>query len=70
MSPIAKTTVSRYSTETARDELQFNNLHRPCGIYMPDRTCPICYVGELGPATRTNRNYPNLGPRVSIIDNR
>src|SRR6478736_6967432 len=53
-----------------RYEAQFNNLHRPCGIFMPYCTCPICYVGELGPATRTNRNYPNLGPRVSIIDNK
>jgi NHL repeat len=53
-----------------RYETQFNNLHRPCGIFMPYCTCPICYVGELGPATRTNRNYPNLGPRVSIIDNK
>ena len=51
-------------------ETQFNNLHRPCGIFMPYCTCPICYVGELGPATRTNRNYPNLGPRLSIIDNK
>ncbi|HET7883622.1 MAG TPA: peptidyl-alpha-hydroxyglycine alpha-amidating lyase family protein [Acetobacteraceae bacterium] len=51
-------------------EAQFNNLHRPCGIFMPYCTCPICYVGELGPATRTNRNYPNLGPRLSIIDNK
>jgi hypothetical protein len=24
----------------------------------------------LGPATRTNRDYPNLGPRLSIIDNK
>jgi len=51
-------------------ETQYNNLHRPCGIFVPYCTCPICYVGELGPATRTNRNYPNLGPRLSIIDNK
>jgi hypothetical protein len=53
-----------------RYEAQFNNLHRPCGMFMPYCSCPICYVGELGPATRTNRNYPNLGPRLSIIDNK
>src|SRR6202049_1831514 len=53
-----------------RYETQFNNLHRPCGMFMPYCTCPICYVGELGPATRTNRHYPNLGPRLSIIDNK
>jgi len=51
-------------------ETQFNNLHRPCGIFMPYCSCPVCYVGELGPATRTNRHYPNLGPRISIIDNK
>jgi hypothetical protein len=39
-------------------------------MFMPYCSCPICYVGELGPATRTNRNYPNLGPRLSIIDNK
>jgi hypothetical protein len=53
-----------------RYETQFNNLHRPCGMFMPYCSCPICYVGELGPATRTNRDYPNLGPRLSIIDNK
>ena len=29
-------------------ETQWNNLHRPCGIFMPSGKCPICYVGELG----------------------
>src|SRR6185436_9853177 len=33
-----------------RYETQFNNLHRPCGMFMPYCSCPICYVGELGPA--------------------
>jgi hypothetical protein len=46
-----------------RYETQFNNLHRPCGIFMPYCSCPICYVGELGPATRTNRNYPSRARR-------
>jgi hypothetical protein len=45
-------------------------LHRPCALFQPYCSCPICYVGELGPATRTNRNYPNLGPRLSIIDHK
>jgi hypothetical protein len=56
--------------DNGRYETQFNNLHRPCGMFMPYCSCPICYVGELGPATRTNRDYPNLGPRISIIDNK
>src|SRR5580658_534998 len=50
-------------------EAQWNNLHRPCGIFMPSGKCPICYVGELGPVQPVNRNAPNLGPRVTIVDN-
>ena len=30
---------------------------------------PVCYIGELGPVMPVNRNSPNLGPRVSIVDN-
>ena len=30
---------------------------------------PVCYIGELGPVQPVNRNSPNLGPRVSIVDN-
>jgi hypothetical protein len=51
-------------------EAQWNNLHRPCGIFMPHEHNPICYVGELGPVQPVNRNSPNLGPRVSIVDNK
>jgi DNA-binding beta-propeller fold protein YncE len=49
-------------------ETQWNNLHRPCGLYMPPGKCPICYIGELGPGMEVNRNVPNLGPRVTIVD--
>jgi hypothetical protein len=49
-------------------ETQWNNLHRPCGIFMPSGKCPVCYVGELGPVQRVNRDAPNLGPRVTIVD--
>ncbi len=51
-----------------RYETQWNNLHRPCGLFMPRGTCPHCYVGELGPVMRVNRDAPNLGPRLSILD--
>ena len=27
-------------------ETQWNNLHRPCGIFMPSGKCPICYIGD------------------------
>jgi DNA-binding beta-propeller fold protein YncE len=50
-------------------ETQWNNLHRPSGLYMPPGKCPICYIGECGPTMAVNRDVPNLGPRVSIVDN-
>ena len=37
---------------------------------MPPGKCPICYVGEIGPYLPVNRGWPNLGPRVSILDHR
>jgi DNA-binding beta-propeller fold protein YncE len=52
-----------------RYETQWNNLHRPSGLYMPPGRCPICYIGECGPVLPVNRLWPNLGPRISIVDN-
>ncbi len=52
-----------------RYETQWNNLHRPSAMFMPPGRCPICYVGEIGPYLSSNRGAPNLGPRVSILDN-
>jgi DNA-binding beta-propeller fold protein YncE len=49
-------------------EAQWNNLHRPCGLFMPHTHNPVCYVGELGPGMPVNQAYPNLGPRISIVD--
>ena len=49
-------------------ETQWNNLHRPSGMCMTFGRCPLCYVGEIGPYMPVNRHYPNLGPRVSILD--
>lgn len=51
-----------------RFQAQWNNLHRPCAMFITSGRCPCCYVGELGPAMAVNRNTPNIGPRVSIID--
>ena len=48
-------------------EAQWNNLHRPCGLFMPRGKCPHCFVGELGPGMPVNRAYRNLGPRLSIV---
>jgi DNA-binding beta-propeller fold protein YncE len=52
-----------------RYETQWNNLHRPSGLFMPPGKCPVCYIGECGPTMGVNRKAPNLGPRVSIVDN-
>lgn len=52
-----------------RYETQWNNLHRPCGLYMPRGKCPVCYIGELGPGMPVNRRWNNLGPRLSIVTN-
>src|SRR5262250_624795 len=49
-------------------ETQWNNLHRPCGLFMPPGKCPVCYIGELCAVQPVSRNVPNLGPRVTIVD--
>jgi len=46
---------------------QWNNLHRPCGLYIDSNAEQLCYVGELAPALSINKDYPNLGPRISIF---
>lgn len=48
---------------------QWNNLHRPMALWLqaatPDRECAF-YVGEAAPSF--NVRFPNLGPRISILD--
>ena len=48
-------------------ETQWNNLHRPCGLYMEGGAHGCCYIGELGPHQPVNMKFPNLGPRISIL---
>ena len=48
-------------------QAQWNNLHRPCGLYMESGKNPLCFIGELGPGLPINRDVPNLGPRISIV---
>jgi DNA-binding beta-propeller fold protein YncE len=52
-----------------RYETQWNNLHRPCSLFLGKGRCPVCYVGELGPALAVNIKAPNLGPRISVLSN-
>jgi DNA-binding beta-propeller fold protein YncE len=47
---------------------QWNNMHRPCGLHIGGRGEQLCYVGELPPALPVNKDYPNLGPRISIYN--
>jgi DNA-binding beta-propeller fold protein YncE len=47
-------------------ETQWNNLHRPNGMCMTQGRSALCYIGEGGPAGEINRDWPNIGPRVSI----
>lgn len=50
-------------------ETQWNNMHRPCALYMDTRARnPICYVGELGPGMAVNKDCQNLGNRVDVYD--
>jgi DNA-binding beta-propeller fold protein YncE len=55
---------------TGRYETQWNNMHRPCGLYCCRGAKPQFIIGELGPGMNINRNFPNLGPRLSIVDAR
>jgi sugar lactone lactonase YvrE len=50
-------------------ETQWNNLHRPCALCCcGGGKNPTFVIGELGPGLDINRNVPNLGPRLSIVD--
>jgi DNA-binding beta-propeller fold protein YncE len=51
-----------------RYQAQWNNLHRPSGLAFTECGCKRCYVGENGPALKVNKDWPNLGPRVTILD--
>jgi hypothetical protein len=51
-----------------RFETMWTSVHRPSGMCMTFGKCPCCYVGEIGPYLSVNRQYPNIGPRVSILD--
>ncbi|PPR24803.1 MAG: hypothetical protein CFH40_00679 [Alphaproteobacteria bacterium MarineAlpha10_Bin3] len=53
-----------------RFETQWHNMHRPCGLCMATGADPLCYIGELGPGMKVNRETPNLGPRISIMNNK
>lgn len=49
---------------------QWNNLARPCGLYVSRGANPLGIIGELAPdnVASFSRDVPNLGPRVTIVD--
>jgi hypothetical protein len=49
-------------------EAQWQNLHRPCALCCCGGKRPTFIVGELGSGMPVNRNVPNIGPRLSIVD--
>ncbi len=49
-------------------EAQWHDLHRPCALCRCGGKHPTFIIGELGPGMPVNRNVPNLGPRLSIVD--
>lgn len=50
-----------------RFETQWNNLHRPCALCSSRGRF---YVGELGPFLAPYLGFPNLGPRLVVLDAR
>jgi sugar lactone lactonase YvrE len=47
-------------------EAKWNDLHRPNGMCMARGHNPLTYIGEGGPSGEINKDWPNIGPRVSI----
>lgn len=50
-----------------RFEAEWHNLHRPSAMYMTPGSDPVFYIGEIGPYLSSNRGWPNLGPRISVM---
>ena len=49
-----------------RFETQWNNLHRPCALYVSEEQ--HVYIGEFGFGMSVNRNHPGLGPRITVMN--
>lgn len=53
-----------------RFETQSTCVHRPSALCLTGGTCRLCFVDEIGPYLATNRGFPNLGPRISVLNNK
>ncbi len=49
-----------------RYQTQWNNLHRPCALYISSEQ--HVFIGELGFGMNVNRDHPNIGPRITIMN--
>ncbi|WP_144140857.1 peptidyl-alpha-hydroxyglycine alpha-amidating lyase family protein [Paraburkholderia sp. BCC1884] len=49
-------------------ETSYHGMHRPCALCRSAGESPLFYVGELGPNHPFTLSYPNLGPRISILN--
>ena len=49
-----------------RYETQWVNLHRPCALYVSEEQ--HVYIGELGYGMAVNRDHPNIGPRITVLN--
>lgn len=54
--------------QNGRYQTQWHNLHRPCGMCTEAKSRPLSFISEAGPGLAVNRDFPRLGPRVSIVD--
>ena len=53
-----------------RFETQWTNVHRPSALFFTPGSCPLCFVGEIRPYLGANRGFPNLGPRISVLNHK
>jgi len=67
MSPIAENHPRQVFDGNGKYEAQWNNLHRPCGLYMGLYPSPVALYPVSSALDRGQE--PELGPRVSIVDN-
>jgi DNA-binding beta-propeller fold protein YncE len=51
-------------------ETQWNNMHRPSGLFLERGPDARFYVGEIGGGLGVNYDMPNIGPRVSIYSHK
>jgi len=54
--------------QNGKYETQWGNMHRPCALYCCRGKTPEFAIGELGPSMPVNRAHPNIGPRISFVD--